>query len=110
MATMTNEQLDSHVNNLMITFHGDLSDLYSAVGALNLGKVYGWRVLKIIINPITYRKYEKILCLSFKDVLSETTDYSYRSYGYKMAMEIGKYWDIAQRRFSMDSKIRTMTA
>jgi hypothetical protein len=101
---MTQEELDDYFRNLMETFKGDLTDLADAVGALNLGKVYGWKVLRIIYSPVTYRKYQKILGLDFKEVLEDKTDFSERNRGYKIALELNKYWEIVQGAFSIDSK------
>jgi hypothetical protein len=42
-------------------FRGVGTTLESALGALIMGQYFGWRVLKILHNPLTYRRYEKIL-------------------------------------------------
>lgn len=108
MATMTNEDLESHVNNLMISFHGDLTLLADAIGALNLGKIYGWKVLRIIYSPLTYKKYENVIGLEFNKVLPETTNYSKRSYGFQIVQEANKYWQAVSGQFKIDSKERRL--
>ncbi|MGV0990583.1 hypothetical protein [Limnohabitans sp.] len=106
---MTEKELDDYIYNLKTTFRGDLTDLAAALGALDLGRTYGWKVLRIIYSPIAYRKYQKILNLEFKEVLSDETDFSMRSAGYKLVDSVSNYWDIVSRKFSLDSKIRTST-
>jgi len=106
---MTDKELDDYIYNLKTTFRGDLTDLAAALGALDLGRTYGWKVLRIIYSPVAYRKYQKILNLEFKEVLSDETDFSMRSAGYKLVDSVSKYWDIVSRKFALDSKIRTST-
>lgn len=104
MTDEENKKLDEYVKNLMEVFQGDLTDLADAVGALNLGRVYGWKVLRIIYSPVTYRKYQKILGLDFKAVLEEKTDFSKRNKGYQIALDLNKYWETVQGVFTIDSK------
>lgn len=105
---MTDKELDDYIYNLKITFRGDLTDLAAALGALDLGRTYGWKVLRIIYSSVTYRKYQKILGLEFKLVLQETTDYSMRSAGFKLVTDSKKFWEVAKGHFSIDSKIKTL--
>lgn len=105
---MTSEEIDEYIYNLKTTFRGDLTDLAAALGALDLGRTYGWKVLRIIYSSVTYRKYQKILGLEFKLVLPETTDYSMRSAGFKLVTDSKKFWEVAKGHFSIDSKIKTL--
>lgn len=106
---MTQQELNDYVDNLKITFKGDLTHLAAALGALELGKTYGWKVLRIIYSPISYRKYQKILGLEFKSVLKEETIYSKKSAGYNLSLKLGNFWDAVSRDYSMDSKTRSNT-
>jgi len=108
MAIMTQQELDDYIFNLSIEYHGDLTLLADAIGALNLGKIYGWKVLRIIYSPLTYRKYQKALGLEFNNVLPETTDYSHRSYGFKLVNGINKYWQAVGGQFKIDYKERRL--
>lgn len=104
---MTTQQLTNHVDSVMKDFKGDIVDLSNAIGALNVGRFYGWRVLRIVISNASYRKYQRILGLEFKNVLPETTSYSKKSAGYNLVVNAGKFWDAVNGVFKMDSKEKT---
>jgi hypothetical protein len=106
---MTSQELNDYIDNLKTNFKGDLTHLAAALGALELGKTYGWKVLRIIYSPIAYRKYQKILGLEFKFVLKSETIYSKKSAGYNLVMKLDNFWDAVTRGYSMDSKIRSNT-
>lgn len=76
----------------VINFHGVLDELESALGILRIGDYYGWRVLYIIHNKRTIKKYENILNISFKTFFPEEGSETYRSIGYDIAKKIGNFW------------------
>jgi hypothetical protein len=104
---MTEKELNAYIFNLKTTFKGDLTHLAAALGALELGKTYGWKVLRIIYSPIAYRKYQKILGLEFKTILQPETIYSKKSVGFNLTVKLNNFWFAVSRKFSMDSKIRS---
>jgi len=95
---MNDEQFDELIEGTIKNFKGDLSDLCSAVGALVVGRYMGWRVIKIIFSPLTYRKYRKVLGVDYKDILSEEDQYSNKSVGLKLAKKLDDFWDIVHGR------------
>ena len=85
-------------------FKGRGTTLESALGAVTLGQLYGWRVLKMIHNPSTYSKYEKLLGIQFKDVCPETTKLSKRNGGFKIADKLNSFWAIVKGRIDAPNK------
>ncbi|WP_292995207.1 hypothetical protein [Nitrosomonas sp.] len=86
-------------------FRGVGTTLESALGALIMGQYFGWRVLKILHNPLTYRRYEKILGLNFQDVCPETTGYSEtKSVGYAITQKIGSFWAVVMGKRKVEDK------
>jgi len=106
MEKMTPEELDEHIYNLMATYKGDVTLLADAVGALNFGKFYGWRVLMIVYSPITYRKYQKVLGLNFKDVVPEIAEFTERSKGYQLVSKLNNFWKVVKREVVVEPSIR----
>jgi hypothetical protein len=79
----------------MDSFRGVGTTLESALGALVLGQYFGWRVLKIMHNPSTYRRYETVLGVKFKDVCPEITETGKRkSIGYAITQKLGSFWAV----------------
>ncbi len=86
-------------------FRGVGTTLESALGALIMGQYFGWRVLKILHNPLTYRSYEKILGVKFQDVCPETTGYSEtKSVGYAITQKLGSFWAVVMGRRKVADK------
>lgn len=70
-----------------------------------IGRLYGWRVLKMIHNPSTYRKYEKILGLKFTDICPERTDLSYKSRGLAAADKMNSFWAVVRGEKLVKGKV-----
>jgi hypothetical protein len=104
---MSKDDLDNHIDSLMENFKGDIVDLTHAIGAVTVGRKYGWRVLRIVISNASYRKYQRILGLEFKSVLPEQTDFSEKSCGYNLVVNAGKFWDAVNGIFKVDPKQKT---
>lgn len=73
-------------------FHGQLDDLEAALGMLRMGDYMGWRVLVLIHNKRTIRKYEDILGIKVREFFPEEGSQSHRSIGYTLAKKIGNFW------------------
>jgi hypothetical protein len=106
---MNNSELDSYIYDLQTQYKGDLVDLANAMGALNLGRVYGNKVLRIIYSPHTYRKYQKVLGVKFSDVLPDVTDYSKKSAGYQLVKRASDFWNLVNRTVEVAKGVRTKT-
>ncbi len=86
-------------------FRGVGTTLESALGALIMGQYFGWRVLKILHNPLTYRRYEKILGIKFQDVCPESTHYSEtKSVGYAITQKLGSFWAVVMGKCKVADK------
>lgn len=73
-------------------FYGQLDDLAAALGMLRMGDHFGWRVLVLIHNKRTIRKYEDILNIKVREFFPDTGSQSHRSVGYSIAKKIGNFW------------------
>lgn len=101
---MSTEQEQILLKNIK-EFRGVGTTLESALGALIMGQYFGWRVLKILHNPFTYRGYEKILGIKFQDVCPETTSYSEtKSVGYAITQKLGSFWAVVMGKRKVADK------
>lgn len=101
---MTDSELTNHFETLISSFSGDIPELIQAIGAYHVGKIYGYRVLRIIISSRIHTRHEKILGIKFKDYLPESTPFSHRSVGYYLAVKLDKFWDIVHGRHTVPTK------
>lgn len=73
-------------------FRGTVDELESALGMLRLGHHLGWRVLVLIHNKRTLKKYEEILEINVREFFPEEGPSAHRSIGYKFAKKLGNFW------------------
>ncbi|GKS70254.1 hypothetical protein W03_22580 [Nitrosomonas sp. PY1] len=100
-----NEATEQKILQHMQEFRGVGNTLESALGALILGQFFGWRVLKILHNPATYRKYEKVLGVEFKDICPEITEFGKKkSVGYAITEKLGSFWAVVMGKRKVADK------
>lgn len=89
----------------MDDFQGLGTSLESALGALIIGQYFGWRILKLLHTPTTYRRYEKALGVKFQDVCPEITEKGKRkSIGYAITEKLGSFWAVIMGRKKVPNK------
>lgn len=102
MEQMTSEQFVALIDSVIENYHGDSDVLFSSIGALMVGRKYGWRVLMIVSSSASYSKYQKILGVQFKQILPEATSLSERSLGYRIVKKLNNFWDVVRGSYSID--------
>jgi hypothetical protein len=107
MSAMNLDELNDYIANLMKDYKGDIVDLSHAIGAARIGHHYGWRVLRLVISQVSYRKYQKILGLDFKESLPELTIYTEKSAGYQLVTKLNNFWDVVKGIATIDRKEKT---
>lgn len=96
----TKEQLEKAATE----FKGNGTTLESALGAVLMGRMYGWRVLKMMHSPATYRNYEKILGIKFRDICKEETKLTQRNMGMKIAAKWNNFWEVVRGTYKVKDK------
>lgn len=80
------------VEDAVKTFKGNAHELERAIGAFFLGHHVGWKVVYLIHDKRTIRKYEEVLGVEFRAELPERGPYAYKSLALALADEIGNFW------------------
>lgn len=73
-------------------YNGDVSILMSAMGALAFGRMVGWQGVRVTMAASTFRKYERILGVKFREKLPDRTTDSRFLHGIKLVDGFGKFW------------------
>lgn len=107
MAHMTLDELNAHIDKVIKDYKGDIVHLSDAMGAARMGHHFGWRVLRLVISSVTYRRHQKILGLDFKEVLPEITEYTEKSAGYMLVKRLGNFWDVVNGLVKIDKEQKT---
>lgn len=98
------EEQNATIAESIDNYRGLAPTLEAAMGAVMLGHLYGWRVLKLVHSPATYRKYEKILGIKFEEVCPERSPKSKRSLGLKIADRLNSFWAVATGKKKIPNK------
>jgi hypothetical protein len=84
--------LSQLVDEASLRFSGTFDELESAAGMLMIGRLYGWRVLVLIHNKRTIRKYEEILGIKVREAFPEEGPLASRSNALAVAKTLGNFW------------------
>ena len=88
------QALIKRVEDSSYEFTGQFEELESALGMLFLGPLVGWKVILLLHNKRTIRKYENILGINIRKDCPEVGPYAYKSIGYEIATSINKFWKV----------------
>ncbi len=89
---MTNDELVNLVDKASKNFKGDVTTLESALGMLVVGRLVGWRVILLIHDKTTVRKYEKILGVNIREVLPEVGKLAHKSVAWEAVQKVSSFW------------------
>jgi len=98
------EELNQIELEAITNFQGHLPELIAALGMLKMGDHFGWRVLLILHNKRTIRKYENILSINVREFFPEEGPSCKRSVGYCWTKKLGGYWKIVSGDTKIDDR------
>jgi len=80
------------MDEITARFQGQFDELESAIGMYMVGRLVGWKVLFIIHNKRTIRKYEEILGINVREKFPEEGPFADKSAALNMLKTIGGFW------------------
>lgn len=89
---ITDEEILKRIKLVSIDFKGQIDDLYTIVGMLVVGRLFGWRVIRLVSR----RSHWALLNKLFGDpkLLMDTKGALYhKSVGMRFVDSAGFYWD-----------------
>ena len=92
------------VDKASSNFSGNLNELESAIGMLHLGGLFGWKVLVLIHNKRTIRKYEEILGINIREYFPEEGPLAEKSLGYTAAKKLGDFWKAVRGEVKIEGR------
>jgi hypothetical protein len=110
LETLFDDKFSLYIRDVIRDFQGQFPVLESALGALIMGRVVGWRVLFLIHSRATVAKYEKVLGLKFRgkapwnsnqDVMPEVGPFAEKSYAYTFSESVNEFWEIIKSETKM---------
>jgi hypothetical protein len=92
MKGLTDGKMLAIIDKAWEGYHGDVTVLNSAIGALVMGRRVGWHGIRVMYSRVTYNRYERLLGIKFRDVLPERGPDAERLRGIRIIDSIGKFW------------------
>lgn len=86
------------------SFKGQLQTLESAIGAYIVGRKLGWKVLYLVHDKRTIRKYEDILAIKFRDELPADGELASKSLAWVMASKLSNFWKAVSGELKIKDK------
>jgi hypothetical protein len=91
---LTRDQTWKIITEACEKYSGDCAILESAIGALIFGQSVGWHALRLMHSGRTFKRYEEILGIKFREVLPSQTPTSERMQGIRLMNQAGKFWQV----------------
>lgn len=98
------EELNKIERITIANFAGQFNDLETALGILRMGDHVGWKVLILIHNKRTIRKYEEILGINFREFFPDEGPSIGRSVGYQFVQKLGNFWKAVSGDVKIEKK------
>ncbi len=89
---MEKKQLQGKIDKAIKGFRGHVGTLETAIGALLVGQKVGWKVLILVHDKKTIRKYEEILGVDFREVMPEVGRLADKSLAWKASQKVSNFW------------------
>jgi hypothetical protein len=93
-------ELMTKIEELTKDYKGDISHFYEAVGMVVVGRLFGWRVMRLVSGRRVWEDATKLFG-DPKVLMVERGKYAYKSVGLELAEKLGDYWEIIKRHKSM---------
>lgn len=88
---MNDEELKATIESVCEQYRGQFPDLYRIVGVAVVGRLFGWRVVRLTVSGTTWAAVTRWFG-DPKDWMPERGRLAYRSVGLKLVDQIGDYW------------------
>lgn len=107
---MRKSEIVGHLDQRIEEFKGQIPTLESAIGAYLVGRRFGWKVLYLVHDKKTIRKYEEILGFRFRDELEPESDQSHRSLAFRLQQRVSNFWKAVSGEIKVTYKGEERTA
>ena len=97
-------ELSSHLDDTVKSFKGSFEELESAIGMMVLGRLLGWKVLVLLHNKRTIRKYEEILGISVREAFPEEGPLASKSVAYEWVTKAGQFWKGVSGEYKVENR------
>jgi hypothetical protein len=74
-------------------YKGDITELERAIGAVFVGRQMGWKVLLLVHDRKTIKRYEETLDLEFREPnMPDVGEYAHKSVAWSAVQKVASFW------------------
>jgi len=92
---MNDKELMDLIENKSTDFHGQIDDLYKAVGMIIIGRLFGWKVMRLAAPRSTWTKATELFG-DPKLLMKDEEKLAHKSFGLHVCKEAKKYWEFVR--------------
>jgi hypothetical protein len=89
---ITDKELMIKIEDVTKEYSGLIDHLYEAVGMIVVGRLFGWRVMRLVSSRRCWSLASEIFG-DPKELMPERGRYAHKSYGLRIVDAVGGYWD-----------------
>ena len=89
---MNQKQEKEMIEKAIKNFEGLIPTLEGAIGTYLAGKEMGWKVVYLVHDKRTIRKYEEILGIEFKEELPDEGRWAHKSVALEACKKVSNFW------------------
>jgi hypothetical protein len=104
ISTLLSAEETQRIKEAALEYSGLFPVFSAAVGTLIVGKLFGWKVLRIIHSGAVYAKYQRILGIQFAEVCPEEGPLWERSAGYATVKALNEFWKGVRGQIPLDDR------
>jgi hypothetical protein len=97
---ISDEKLNEKIEEVTKSYKGDISHLYEAVGMIVIGRLFGWRVMRLASGRRVWADATKLFG-DPKELMQEKERYYGKSVGAAIVDKMGNYWEVVKRHQAM---------
>lgn len=89
---ISDEEMLERIDQVSGEFKGQLDDLYKVIGMMVMGRLFGWRVVRLVSARTLWAEANRLFG-DPKLLMPERGKYAHKSVGLKIVDELDQYWD-----------------
>lgn len=89
---LSDKELSDHIAKRVKKFHGNVGDMESAIGCYFVGREFGWKVMLLIHDRKTIKKYETLLDVDFRKELPDVGKHADKSMAWTIVQKLSSFW------------------
>lgn len=99
---MNDQQLLDEIKKVSTGFHGQIDDLYKAVGMIIVGRLFGWKVMRLASPRSTWVKATKLFG-DPKLMMDDEGELAHKSFALNLIKDTTEFWDYVRGDKAMPS-------